>query len=106
MTSMRRPSLKLGMHSTSRFMFLLAALPHQCSSLKRRDTKVYCCEIRNLTVIRQIVNGKIRILAWLNRTQPAFTPDSTGAIHCCGNDRLSGSHLHLRTREREHELHI
>src|SRR5436190_15658550 len=90
MTSPRRPSLKLGTHSTSRFMTIMSLLPlpHQFSLFERRNAEIHRRKIRNLTIIRQIIDGKIGILARLDRAQPMLAANSAGAVDCRRDDRL------------------
>src|SRR5436190_15161588 len=101
-TSGRRPSLKFGTHSTSLFI----PAPHDLSALESCRTKVYSREIRNLAVIRDVVNGNISLLSNFERAKALTAAHCAGAVHGCGYDRFCGRHPHLRASEREHKLHI
>src|SRR5215467_14267555 len=75
-TSGRRPSLKLGTHSTNRFI----GTPDKFAALECRDTKVYRGEIGNLTVIRNLIDGKVRLFSRFNRTQAGLAADGARAV--------------------------
>src|SRR5262249_18036974 len=101
-TSGRRPSLKLGTHSISRFI----GTPHKFTAFKCRDTKVYRDEIGNLTVIRNVIDGKNRLFSAFDRTKSGLTAHSRRTVDSCRRDGLCRSHLHLGTCQREDELHV
>src|SRR5215510_5170063 len=101
-TSGRRPSEKLGTHSTSRFI----SAPHEFSALKSRDAEVYRGEIGNFPVIRNIVDGEVRLLAGFDRTQLRLPAYCAGAIDGGGSYAFRRCHSHLCTRQRKNELHI
>src|SRR5215467_11218255 len=101
-TSGRRPSEKLGTHSTSRFI----PAPDEFSALKSRDAEVYRGEIGNFPVIRNIVNGKVRLLAGFDRSQLRLPAYGAGAIDRGGGYAFRRCHSHLRACERKNELHI
>src|SRR5262245_53223495 len=102
MTSGRRPSLKLGTHSTSRFI----RSPHYVSTLKSGDAKVYCCEIRNLTVIRNVVHRDVCLLSRFDGSDPVLPANLARCIDRGSADGFGRHHLHLCTSQREDKLHI
>src|SRR5690349_8005975 len=94
-TSGRRPSLKLGTHSISRFI----GTPHKLSAFECRSTKVYRGEIRNLTVIRKMIDRKVGLLSRFNRTHAGLTTHGTRAIDGGRRNGFRRRHLHLSTCE-------
>src|SRR5215831_11971419 len=75
-TSGRRPSLKFGTHSTNRFI----GTPDKFPSFECRSTKVYSGEVRNLTVIGDVIHGEVGLLARFDRAQAVLSPNGTRAV--------------------------
>ena len=62
-------------------------------------------EVREFAIVVAVVNHKVRGLSRFKRTDRRASIQTVSGIDCRSGDRFSGSHFHVRCRERQDREH-